>query len=73
MKTASPNSGSDIHTLTPIAMSAARTQTDFTSSFKGGQLRGAVRLSRLECADVRASLSPANTEGISAEAQHDEQ
>ena len=34
MKTASPNSGSDIHTLTPIAMSAARTQTDFTSSLR---------------------------------------
>ena len=34
MKTASPNSDSDIHTLTPIAMSAARTQTDFTSTLR---------------------------------------
>ena len=34
MKTASPNSGSDIHTLTPIAMSAARTQTDLTSTLR---------------------------------------
>ena len=41
--------------------------------FEGGQLRGAVRLGRLERADVRASLSPANTEGISPEDQYDEQ
>ena len=34
---------------------------------EGGQLCGAVRMSRLECAHVRASLSPANTEGISPE------
>ena len=40
---------------------------------EGGELRSAARLSRLECADVRTSLSPANAEGISAEEQHDEQ
>ena len=34
MKTSSPKSDSDVHALTPIAMSAARTQTDFTSSLR---------------------------------------
>ena len=57
MKTASPNSGSDVHTLTPTAMSAARTQTDLHEQFEGGQPRGAVRLSRLECADACVLVS----------------
>ncbi len=60
----------DAHTLTPTAMSAASTQTDLHEHFEAGQLRGAVRLSRLERAGVRASLSPANTEGIAPEDQH---
>jgi len=34
MKTESPNSGSDIHALAPIAISAARRHADLTSSLR---------------------------------------
>ena len=70
MKTASPNSGNDVHTLTPTATSAASKQADRTEYFEAGQPCGSVRLACLERAGVQTSLSRANTEGIGPEGQH---